>query len=80
MDRKPVKNINFGLAFGMSEKRIVHDMGDGGGEIMSAYHEALPFVRYTSDVAKNRALSRGYLKSILGRRVRFQLRPPSSLR
>jgi DNA polymerase-1 len=71
MDRKPVKNINFGLAFGMSEKRIVHDLGPEGSSIIQAYHEALPFVRHTSDVAKQRASNRGYLKSIRGRRVRF---------
>ena len=70
MDRKPIKNINFGIVFGMSEKRIIHDLGPAGAEILSGYNEALPFVKKTREIAGQRAGARGYIKTLLGRRAR----------
>ena len=72
--RKPVKNINFGLAYGMGEAKLTSDLGldrSAGSKLFSAYHRAVPFVKKTYDRASEIAKDRGYIKTILGRRARF---------
>lgn len=71
ISRKPIKNINFGIVFGMGEPRIISILGDGGKEVLTGYHEALPFVKNTLKVASQRASHRGYIKTLSGRRSRF---------
>lgn len=71
IDRKPIKNINFGIVFGMGEPLIKSIIGDGGAEVLSGYHEALPFVKNTLNVASQRAAHRGFIKTLGGRRARF---------
>jgi DNA polymerase I-like protein with 3'-5' exonuclease and polymerase domains len=50
-------------------------MADAEG-IFSIYHEKMPFVRETYNLAAKRAGSRGYVKTILGRRARFNMWEP----
>lgn len=72
--RKPVKNINFGLCYGMGQDKLTRDLGldkQAGGELFSSYHHAVPFVKDTYDVAQKIARERGYIFTILGRRARF---------
>ena len=69
--RKPIKNINFGIVFGMGEPRIISILGAGGAEVLQGYHEALPFVKSTLQLASQRAAHRGFIKTISGRRARF---------
>ena len=71
LPRKPIKNINFGMVFGMGENTIVYNLGEGGADVLEAYHEGFPFVRYTANAAMNRAQRRGYIKTLLGRFARF---------
>ena len=85
--RKPIKNLNFGLTFGMGETKMVAGlvtelsrMGKGfafdGQSLFQAYHEALPFSRETLNHYANQATSVGYVQTILGRRSRFDLWEP----
>lgn len=72
--RKPIKNINFGIVYGMGEKKLAGDLGisaQAGQELMQAYHEALPFVKDTMDYLSDRADRMGYSETILGRKVKF---------
>jgi DNA polymerase I-like protein with 3'-5' exonuclease and polymerase domains len=74
--RKPVKNINFGLAYGMGENKLAADLGldhAAAADLFSAYHSAVPFVKHTYNLASNRAKDAGFIKTILGRRARFEL-------
>ena len=74
IDRKPAKNINFGLVYGMGEPRMAYNMGttlDLVKPLFATYHEKFPFVKRTYYEASNRASSRGYIKTLLGRRRRF---------
>ena len=51
-DRKPVKNINFGLAFTMGIGKLAEMLGrtvEEARPLIDAYHEGLPFVRQTSN-------------------------------
>lgn len=79
LDREPVKNINFGLVYGMGEETLIRNLGVNevqGIKIVSTYHDAVPFVRQTYKAAQNMAASRGYIKTVLGRRRRFDMWGP----
>jgi len=79
LDRKPVKNINFGLCYGMGKPKLTRDLGldeKAGDELFNAYHTGVPFVKATYDAAQQTATSRGYIVTILNRRARFPLFEP----
>lgn len=79
IDRKPAKNINFGLVYGMGEPAMASNMGRELSEIkpiFKQYHEEFPFVKYTYDKVAKRAEFRGYIHTLLGRRRRFELYEP----
>lgn len=73
--RKPAKTVNFGLVYGMGPPTLAAQLGmtleDATRDIFEPYHERVPFVKETYDYAGNRAAARGYVKTILGRRARF---------
>jgi len=74
MDRKPAKGINFGLAYGMQENALARHLGlpkDEAIQLMHHYHTGVPFVKRTFDACSDRAVERGYVKTLLGRRGRF---------
>lgn len=79
LDRKPVKNINFGLAFTMGVDKLAANMGitvEAARPLIEAYHTGLPFVRATSDKIAAVGQQRGYIKGILGRRHHFDYWEP----
>lgn len=79
--RKPVKNINFGLCYGMGEAKLAADLHlnrSEASQLFGAYHTAVPFVKMTYDAASNVAKERGYIVTVLGRRARFDLWQDSS--
>jgi DNA polymerase I-like protein with 3'-5' exonuclease and polymerase domains len=73
--RKPAKNINFGLVYGMGEPHMAETLGrtlDEVRPLFETYHTQLPFVKTTYNAASNVAALRGYIITILGRRRRFE--------
>lgn len=79
LERKPVKNINFGLAFTMGVDKLAAGMGISVAEakpLIDAYHKGIPFVRATSDKIAMVGQQRGYIKGIMGRRHRFNYWEP----
>lgn len=79
--RKPIKNINFGLSYGMGKELLAGNLGldlDAAGELFDSYHQAVPFVKMTYDAVSNMASQRGYIFTVLGRRARFNLYEPAS--
>lgn len=80
LGRKPTKNINFGLTFGMGKRSLIRNLGVGderGEELYNAYHLGLPFVKRTFDMAMQTAATRGYVKTLLGRVAVFDLWEPA---
>lgn len=78
--RKPAKNINFGLVYGMGEAKMAASLGRSLEEVkplFTEYHEKLPFVRRTFNAAMERATKVGMVRTLLGRRRRFELWEPS---
>lgn len=77
--RKPTKNINFGLVYGMGKAKLVGDLGlsqQSGDELFEGYHAAVPFVKETSRQVIDLASKRGYIVTTLKRRARFDLYEP----
>lgn len=77
--RKPVKNINFGLCYGMGKGTLAVNLGLDIAEaeqLFESYHTAVPFVHDTFKAASNTARDRGYIKTVLNRRARFPLWEP----
>lgn len=75
IERDPAKTINFGLVYGMGEPLMAHNLGRTLEEVkpmFEQYHERLPFIRYTYNAVSRVASNRGYIKTILGRRRRFE--------
>lgn len=72
--RRPVKNINFGLVYGMGEAKLSGDLGLTrlqGKQLFQAYHRALPFVHQTMSQTQQEASGLGFITTVLGRRSRF---------
>jgi DNA polymerase-1 len=77
--RKPTKNLNFGIVFGMGEERLMAQLGvdlTKARHLLEAYHKGMPFVRPTMDAHMKEAQSTGIIRTILGRRSRFDLFGP----
>jgi DNA polymerase I-like protein with 3'-5' exonuclease and polymerase domains len=72
--RKPAKDLNFGMVYGQGAEAIARVLGRSLEEaqaILTQYHTRLPFAKLLAKEASNTAQSRGYIKTLLGRRRRF---------
>jgi DNA polymerase-1 len=77
--RKPIKNFNFGTMFGAGKKKVKRMLNVPqaiADIIFSASHEAAPYMKATMDMLAGQADTLGYVKSLLGRRFRFNLWEP----
>lgn len=78
--RKPIKNINFGLIYGMGIPTLAAGLKMAIKEakaLSATYHGAAPYVQATMDESMELAQSQGYVTTILGRRSRFDLWEPA---
>ena len=78
--RKQAKDINLGLFYGMGSKKLAASLGleiDDANELFAMYHNSVPFVRELSNYAVNRASSKGVIRTVLGRRCRFDKWEPT---
>ena len=82
LSRKYAKNINFGLAFTMGVWMLAQNIGqanpDGSPkqeayDVLKQYHQRVPFVKEISRKAADSAQAKGYMRTLLGRRSRFNL-------
>ncbi len=74
LERKPAKNINFGLVYGMGKDKLIASLGvteELGNKLYNAYFKALPAVKAAIGYASNMANGEGYVTTIMGRRKRF---------
>lgn len=77
--RKQIKAINLGVMYGMGLQKLCRMLGlsiPEGQEILSAYHQSLPFVKSLSNKAMTSAQERGFIWTILRRKRRFDLWEP----
>jgi DNA polymerase I-like protein with 3'-5' exonuclease and polymerase domains len=77
--RKQAKTINLGLFYGMGQKKLAQELGldeETARSLFKKYHSKVPFVRTISNQVSNIASTRGYIKTLLGRKRRFNLWEP----
>ena len=75
--RRPAKNINFGIVYGMGKKLMAAKLGLSLGEaaiLLEEYHARLPEVSRLYNRADRRANQRGYIVTWGGRKRRFEAR------
>lgn len=76
LERKPAKNINFGLVYGMSESTMAYNLGRPLEEVeplFATYHAEMPFVKETYNYYSRLATRQGFITTVLDRRRRFDL-------
>lgn len=76
LDRKPAKNINFGLIYGMGIPKLLRTLGLNkatGDKLFNAYHAALPYAKATMEATADEANRTGIISTIMGRRSRFEM-------
>lgn len=76
IERRPAKDINLGLAYGMGIGKMSRKLGktlEETQEYFEIYHKNVPFVKLLSEECMRVANVRGYIKTILGRRRHFDL-------
>lgn len=77
--RKQAKTINLGLAYGMGLSKLSRELGmdfESAKEVKSQYDERVPFIPKLYEACMARASSQGYIKTLLGRKCRFNLYEP----
>ena len=82
-DRRTAKNINLGLAYGMGVAKMAVQLGKSEAEtrvLFKQYHAGVPFVKLLSENCMQVAQTRGYIKTVMGRRRRFDLWGPMEYR
>lgn len=79
IERRPIKNLNFGLVFGMGEPKLARQNNFSKAEatkIFAAYHLANPYVKATAKAIAQEAQILGYITTILGRQIQFNYWEP----
>jgi len=72
--RPEAKTINLGLAYFMGKVKLAAALGLSPSKtdiILTAYHNAIPYIKPLMNTVMNVAERRGYVKTLLGRRRRF---------
>lgn len=78
--RGAVKNVNFGVVYGVGDNHMAELLGLGIKEaraLLAKIHEAVPFAKATMDELSKEVNRSGIVTTILGRRSHFDLWEPS---
>jgi DNA polymerase-1 len=82
--RKSAKVLNLALMYGMGVAKMSNQLDvslEEAKELTAQYHERVPFVKKTMDIVSQTLQDNkrnGYIVSILGRKLRFNLFEPTS--
>lgn len=74
LSRKYAKNMSFGVSFGMGLPSMAESFGwtmEQAEEISEKYHEHMPFVKPTLALVGDKAIERGYIKTVCGSHARL---------
>lgn len=74
VDRKSAKGVNFGVVYGMGVPALAGNLGitvPEAQEIMAKFQENAPFMKGMLDRCSNAATQRGFIRTIMGRKRRF---------
>ena len=79
--RAQAKTINLGLFYGMGKGKLAAELGidnERAEELFKQYHERVPFVKQLTYAVADRAESSGVIRTLGGRRCRFNMWQPRS--
>lgn len=79
LPRRNVKNINFGLIYGLSQNNLAANLGlkkKEGADLFENYHTAAPFVRATMEDCANEVHRTGSVMTLMGRKSDFKMWGP----
>lgn len=80
IERSEAKIINLGLAYGMGKGKLADSLqldSEAAEALFKQYHDKVPFVKLLTDACSNRASSVGYIRTLLGRKCRFDKWEPA---
>ena len=80
INRKTAKTINLGLSYGMGITKLAGELSmelSDAKQLFNKYHSRVPFVKQLIDIATNRAEKYGFIRTIMGRKCRFNLYVPT---
>ncbi len=78
--RKSIKGINFGLIYGMGQAKLGAGLGLSKKEskdLFESYFDAVDFAKPTMEQAMKEAQTTGVIRTIMGRKSRFDLWEPT---
>ena len=76
IDRGQAKTINLGLFYGMGKAKLQAQLGvtdQVAKDLLETYHSKVPFVKQLIHHTMDRAQQRGWIRTILGRKCRFNM-------
>ena len=79
--RKQAKTINLGLFYGMGKAKLQAQLGvteERAKDLLQTYHSAVPFVKQLIYHTMDRAQERGWIRTVLGRKCRFNMWEPAT--
>ena len=79
--RKQAKDINLGLFYGMGKNKLAEQLGleyEDAKDLFKEYHGKVPFVQQLADYVVNRASKKGVIRTLLGRKCRFDKWEPNA--
>jgi len=77
--RSQAKTINLGLFYGMGRAKLQGQLGvteERAKDLLAMYHARVPFVKQLIHHTMDRAQQRGWIRTILGRKCRFDMWEP----
>ena len=81
ISRKQAKTVNLGIMYGMGRAKLAATLDitiDDAKNLLETYHEKVPFVKGLADRVSNKAQKDGRIRTILGRKCRFDMWGPRS--
>ena len=79
--RSQAKTINLGLFYGMGRAKLQGQLGvteEKAKDLLATYHARVPFVKQLIYNTMDRAQKRGWIRTILGRKCRFEMWEPTT--
>ena len=79
--RGQAKTINLGLFYGMGKAKLQAQLGvtdQVARDLLATYHNKVPFVKQLIHHTMDRAQQRGWIRTILGRKCRFNMWEPAT--
>ena len=79
--RKEAKTVNLGIMYGMGRGKLANtlDISEAEAkELLATYHDKVPFVKGLADKVATRASKHGQVRTLLGRKCRFDMWEPNS--